>query len=246
MGHALRWAKAINAIPEEPRMNVRFKTFAGVAALGIGLAASTPAAAAPILMLMSVDISDSNGRAAQDCSGVFGKFGGKTADTICDVGHALDPKQNVSPIIAKENTSGLFEISAWFPTIDGAEFDIVFDANTTGSGSWTYSQGAGDPDVRFWVAKGGNDPFRLYWMVSDLELLLSGACWGGTYTIDCLNAAVAVKSGTWSTVDGQGLSHLSWYDTGGGPPLNVPEPGLLFLMGAGLLGLGMARRRKSA
>jgi uncharacterized protein involved in exopolysaccharide biosynthesis len=30
------------------------------------------------------------------------------------------------------------------------------------------------------------------------------------------------------------------------PPEEIPEPGLLFLMGAGLLGLGMARRRKSA
>jgi len=49
-----------------------------------------------------------------------------------------------------------------------------------------------------------------------------------------------------------GLSHMSIYardyfipdkpDTPGG----VPEPGVLFLMGAGLLGLGMTRRRKSA
>lgn len=30
------------------------------------------------------------------------------------------------------------------------------------------------------------------------------------------------------------------------PPERVPEPGMLFLMGAGLAGLGLARRRKSA
>jgi len=35
-------------------------------------------------------------------------------------------------------------------------------------------------------------------------------------------------------------------DDGGSPPLQIPEPGALFLMGAGLLGLGMARRRKPA
>lgn len=33
-------------------------------------------------------------------------------------------------------------------------------------------------------------------------------------------------------------------DNGGGPPQQIPEPGMLFLMGAGLLGLGLARRRK--
>jgi hypothetical protein len=36
------------------------------------------------------------------------------------------------------------------------------------------------------------------------------------------------------------------YQGGGTPPFQVPEPDALFLMGAGLLGLGMARRRKSA
>jgi hypothetical protein len=35
------------------------------------------------------------------------------------------------------------------------------------------------------------------------------------------------------------------YQGGGTPPFQVPEPGALFLMGAGLLGLGMVRRRKS-
>jgi hypothetical protein len=33
---------------------------------------------------------------------------------------------------------------------------------------------------------------------------------------------------------------------GGGGDDEIPEPGVLFLMGAGLLGLGLARRRKSA
>jgi hypothetical protein len=36
------------------------------------------------------------------------------------------------------------------------------------------------------------------------------------------------------------------YAGGTEPPLQIPEPGMLFLMGAGLLGLGMARRRTTA
>jgi hypothetical protein len=47
----------------------------------------------------------------------------------------------------------------------------------------------------------------------------------------------------------QDFSHVSiWSGVGGGGggEVEIPEPGVLFLMGAGLLGLGLARRRKSA
>jgi hypothetical protein len=54
----------------------------------------------------------------------------------------------------------------------------------------------------------------------------------------------------------KGISHLALYSRDGGTTDDdedddtdddeVPEPGVLFLMGAGLLGLGMARRRRSA
>ncbi len=221
-------------------MNSRFSLFAGAAVLGIGLVASTPAAA---LVLVTAAINDANGGPTNDCTGVFGDFGGTTADTICDVGHALTPSQNVSPIIAKQNIGEDFEVSSLFPSIDGGEFSILGGAG--GSGTWTYTQGTGDPDVRYWVAKGGNDAFILHWMVSEADE--AGACAGDNYTLACLNKAVAVTGGDWATADGQELSHLSWYDTGGGGGDDeIPEPGVLFLMGAGLLGLGVSRRRKTA
>ena len=54
-----------------------------------------------------------------------------------------------------------------------------------------------------------------------------------------------VSSGTWTFVNvfgtGGGLSHITLY---GGEGTTVPEPGVLTLLGLGLLSLGVARRRK--
>jgi len=57
-----------------------------------------------------------------------------------------------------------------------------------------------------------------------------------------------VSSGEWQFVNvfgrGGGLSHVQLY--GGGAPANVPEPGTLALLGVGLIGAAVARRRKRA
>lgn len=56
-----------------------------------------------------------------------------------------------------------------------------------------------------------------------------------------------VSSGGWQFANvfdrGGGLSHIQLY---GRSPANVPEPGTLALLGVGLLGAGIARRRKRA
>ena len=56
-----------------------------------------------------------------------------------------------------------------------------------------------------------------------------------------------VSSGDWEFVNvfnrGGGLSHIQLY---GRSPASVPEPGTLALLGLGLLGAGVACRRKQS
>jgi hypothetical protein len=151
-----------------------------------------------------------------DCAGVFGQG---FAD--CKIPVAYDPDQ--SPVIAKFNFSDEGQVtsqeinSGLFPSVDGTEFSFDGPAMT-----WTYTPGAGDPTITFFVAKGGPS-FNLF--QADDEL-----------------------SDTWFTptnpANGQpfGLSHLTFYDTGG--DFDVPEPMTLALVGLGLLGAGIVRRRK--
>jgi hypothetical protein len=91
------------------------------------------------------------------------------------------------------------------------------------SGTWT----TGDP-IDFYSVKAGNG-YALYWME------------GGA------------TSGDWSTAhrDDKGISHLStWLITSGGgnggPGVEpIPEPSTVFLMGLGLVGVGVIVRKRA-
>jgi hypothetical protein len=184
--------------------------------------------------LISVDFVD----VVNDCPTYFGDGDFSS----CNI-------EGLSPVIAKfEYENGGFTISpedinTLYPSIDGSEFTLMPDLNSdeANTGSWLYSpDDPTDPGVRFWVAKSSTD-FRLFWEVSTTDA--SGVCTTNPYTIDCLDAALVVTSGTWSTVDEKGLSHITFYDTGASVS-PVPLPATAWLFCSALLGMfGVARRR---
>jgi hypothetical protein len=153
-----------------------------------------------------------------DCAGVFGQ-----PFDDCKVPAQYDP--NETPIIIKfefNDAGGITAttISSLFPTIDGSEFSFVF-GNGTSTGTWTYNPGPGDPDINFFVAKGG-DFFNLF---SNL---------GDPLSDDWFTPLNPANQQLFN------LSHLSFYDTNG----RIPEPASLALLGLGLAGLAFVRRRK--
>ena len=156
-----------------------------------------------------------------DCAGVFGQ-----SFAQCRVPTQYDPNQ--TPIIIKFDFTGASlstEINAaLFPSIDGSEFSF---SGTGGTGTWTYTPGLNDPAINFFVAKGGPN-FNLFSNLGDPN---------SDNWLTPLNPANEQRFG---------LSHLSFYDTGGAGNGKVAEPATLGLLGLGLVGLAMMRRRRQS
>ena len=116
-----------------------------------------------------------------------------------------------------------------FSSITGREFNITYSGSSNIL-SFVYTPGTNDPEIHYFTVKQANG----YALFYDLANAITSA------TLDLDNY-----------FRNRGYSHITFYDTGvtttpPPPPVPVPEPASLALFGAGLLGLGMVRRRKAA
>jgi len=191
--------------------------FSGSAVIAaLSLVGSAPASAALVESVDDNDCPGAYGQSFPECVLPADPNNGIPQDTPVIIKFNFDDNGNVTD----------FEINPLFAaTVDGSEFTFDFgNDNLTGTGTWTYAQGAGDPEISAYTAKGGSAGFNLFNMV--------GENYTDTpfFTPNNPNNSPA------------GLSHISFYDTDGGQQ-QVPEPGLLALLGLGLTGLGLRRRR---
>ena len=165
-----------------------------------------------------------------DCQNDGTLFSGTGANCVL-LSTASDLIPQDTPLIAKFDYVGgdifsLAEIGTdYIGLIEGGEFRLTADAGGN-TGTWLYQPDAGDPFLSAYLTKAGNE-FSLF-------------------TVDSLNPDGGA-GGNWQVITSDGvdreLSHISFFNNGSVPQAPVPAP--LALIGAGVLGLTMVRRRRA-
>ncbi|MGM0451085.1 MAG: PEP-CTERM sorting domain-containing protein [Pseudomonadota bacterium] len=205
-------------------------------ALGLTIAA-TPVMAGPYNYDASLGLES-----AASCSG-GNAFAISTSDVTLGGGSASEcfgaykGNNSTDPLLWNDNTWN--HVSKIDINEDGGGMQsngligIDFEGGVDSDGLWSFSGDASDWGSFFLVTKAANNPGWAAYYFDDLDGLAS---LDGSFTIPW-------TAGNGPNENNPALSHLSLYAQ---TVASVPEPATLGLMGLGLLGLGLSRRRHTS
>ncbi len=195
---------------------------------------SVPALAVPLLLDDTVRCgagNATNGIAVGDVTGnvgganeCWGTFDGNDPGPS---GDGFQIGSMVFDFVAKEDTPGGLE-----------GVDIGLDVSPEGgapSGTWSIDPSKFDPDAFLIVLKASSTPGFAVWLFDGTAANSTNGTW---------RVAWSANANPQNTNPAD-LSHLSIYaKLDGIPPQQIPEPGILALLGTGLLGATLVGRRR--